>query len=184
MTRTGNIMIISVMERRSEIAPPSRPRCDEGPDPGAVPRWVDPVRRRRRRRRRARRGRGSGRVRQLEELGRREPRRGVVGRHRLGHPDRRVRRPDAGRSSVSDAASSMPRTGLRARCPSGPSSPTMLAGTEASMTIKRGSARRRGRLGPAAFDPAAVAAVDAVEYGASGRLSGCHDRAGRVVRSA
>jgi hypothetical protein len=28
----------------------------------------------------------------------------VVGRHRLGHPDRRVRWPDAGRSSVSDAA--------------------------------------------------------------------------------
>src|SRR4051794_28302443 len=29
---------------------------------------------------------------------------GVVGRHRLGHPDRRIHRPDAGRSSVSDAA--------------------------------------------------------------------------------
>jgi hypothetical protein len=39
--------------------------------------------------------RGNGRVRQLEELGRRDPRRGVVGRHRLGHPDRRVRWPDA-----------------------------------------------------------------------------------------
>ena len=39
-----------------------------------------------------------------KRLGRRDPRRGVVGRHRLGHPDRRVRRPDAGRSSVSDAA--------------------------------------------------------------------------------
>ena len=84
--------------------PPSRPRCDEGPDPDAVPRRVDPARRHRRRRRRAGRGRGNGRVRQLEELGRRDPRRGVVGRHRLGHPDRRVRRPDAGRSSVSDAA--------------------------------------------------------------------------------
>ena len=41
---------------------------------------------------------------ELEGLGRRDPRRGVVGRHRLGHPDRRVRRPAAGRSSVSDAA--------------------------------------------------------------------------------
>ncbi|MEY2442040.1 MAG: hypothetical protein QOJ46_1466 [bacterium] len=28
----------------------------------------------------------------------------MVGRHRLGHPDRRVRWPDAGRSSLSDAA--------------------------------------------------------------------------------
>jgi hypothetical protein len=30
--------------------------------------------------------------------------RGVVERHRLGHPDRRLRWPDAGRSSVADAA--------------------------------------------------------------------------------
>jgi len=37
-------------------------------------------------------------------VGRRDPRRGVVGRHRLGHRHRRARWPDAGRSSVSDAA--------------------------------------------------------------------------------
>ena len=41
---------------------------------------------------------------ELEELGRRDPRRGVGGRHRLGHPDRRVRRPAAGRPGVADAA--------------------------------------------------------------------------------
>jgi hypothetical protein len=29
---------------------------------------------------------------------------GLVGRHRLGHPDRRLRWPDAGRASISDAA--------------------------------------------------------------------------------
>ena len=84
--------------------PPSRPRRDEGPDPHAVPRRVDPARAHRRHRRRAGRRRGNGCLRRLEELGRRDPRRGVVGRHRLGHPDRRVRRPDAGRPSVSDAA--------------------------------------------------------------------------------
>ena len=46
-------------------------------------------------------------------LGHRDPRRGVVGRHRLGHPDRRVRRPDAGRPSVSDAADRGVANGLR-----------------------------------------------------------------------
>jgi putative ABC transport system permease protein len=39
-----------------------------------------------------------------KQLGHRDPRRGVDGRHRLGHPHRRVRRPDAGRPSVPDAA--------------------------------------------------------------------------------
>ena len=43
-------------------------------------------------------------VRQFQELGGRDPCRGVVGRHRLGHPHRRARWPVAGRSSVSDAA--------------------------------------------------------------------------------
>ena len=84
--------------------PPPRARCDEGPDPHAVPRRVDPARRHRRRRRRARRNRRHGRLRRLEGLGRRDPCRGLVGRHRLGHPDRRVRRPAAGRPSVPDAA--------------------------------------------------------------------------------
>ena len=40
----------------------------------------------------------------LEELGRRRSPSRHGRRHRLGHPDRRVRRPDAGGSSVSDAA--------------------------------------------------------------------------------
>ena len=84
--------------------PPPRPRRDKGPDPNAVPRRVDPARRSRRRRRRPRRGRGNSGVRHLEELGRRDPRRSVAGRHRLGHPDRRARRADAGRSSISNAA--------------------------------------------------------------------------------
>jgi hypothetical protein len=39
----------------------------------------------------------------LEELGRRDPRRGVVGRHRLGHPDRRVRWPDMATRSTAHA---------------------------------------------------------------------------------
>ena len=47
---------------------------------------------------------GDGRLRRREALGRRDPRRGVVGRHRLGHPDRRARRPAAGRPRVADAA--------------------------------------------------------------------------------
>jgi hypothetical protein len=59
----ANIMIISVLERRSEIG-----------------------------------------LRQHEALGHRHPRRSLVGRHRLRHPDQRIRWPDAGRSSVSDAA--------------------------------------------------------------------------------
>ena len=118
--------------------PASRPRRDEGPDPDAVPRRVDPARRHRRRRRRAGRGRGNGRLRQLEGLGRRDPRRGVVGRHRLGDPDRRVRRPDAGRSSVSDAADRGIANGLSATRRSAPFTLLALSG--------RARARRRSSL--------------------------------------
>jgi hypothetical protein len=76
-------------------------RPHSGPEDAAVTASVAPLVRRR-----ARSGRSSSasRVRQLEELDHRDPRRGVVGRHRLGHPDRRVRRSDDSRSSVSDAA--------------------------------------------------------------------------------
>ena len=114
--RIANIMIISVLERRSEsasVAPSARRR----PDPDAVPRRVDPARAHRRCGRRARRRRGNGCLRRLEELGRRDPRRGVVGRHRLGHPDRRVRRPDAGRPSVSDAADRGIANGMSSKLP-------------------------------------------------------------------
>jgi hypothetical protein len=41
-----------------------------------------------------------GYLRQHEALGRRHPRRSVVGRHRLRHPDRRVRRPHASHPSL------------------------------------------------------------------------------------
>ena len=54
--------------------------------------------------RRARRRRRNGHLRQLEALAHRDPRRSMDGRHRLGHPDRRVRRPDAGHPSLPDAA--------------------------------------------------------------------------------
>ena len=100
----ANIMIISVLERRSEIglrralgATKAQIRTQFLTESillaviGGIVGVLAGIR-------------GNGHVRQLEELGRRDPRRGVVGRHRLGHPDRRVRRPDAGRSSVSDAA--------------------------------------------------------------------------------
>ena len=57
------------------------------------------------------------RVRRCEGLGGRDPRRGMVGRHRLGPADRRARRPDAGRSSVPDAAHRGPANGLSATVP-------------------------------------------------------------------
>ena len=100
----ANIMIISVLERRSEIGLRRALGATKGQIRTQFLDRVDPARRHRRRRRRARRHRRHGRLRQHEALGRRDPRRGLVGRHRLGDPDRRVRRPDAGRSSVSDAA--------------------------------------------------------------------------------
>ena len=49
--------------------PPSRPRRDEGPDPDAVPRRIDPARAHRRRGRRAGRDRGDGRVRRARRTG-------------------------------------------------------------------------------------------------------------------
>jgi hypothetical protein len=45
-----------------------------------------------------------GHLRQLEELAHRDPRRSMDGRHRVGDPDRRGRRPDAGHPSVPPAA--------------------------------------------------------------------------------
>ena len=57
--------------------PTSRPRGNEEPDTHAVPRGVDPPRRHRQRGRRAGRHRGDGHVRQLEELGRRDPGQGM-----------------------------------------------------------------------------------------------------------
>jgi len=100
----ANIMIISVLERRSEIGLRRALGATRNQIRTQFLAEAILLARHRRRRRRAGRGRGNGRVCQLEGLGHRDTRRGVVGRHRLGHPDRRVRWPDAGRSSVSDAA--------------------------------------------------------------------------------
>nr|WP_259313955.1 ABC transporter permease [Capillimicrobium parvum] len=100
----ANIMIISVLERRSEIGLRRALGATKGQIRTQFLAEAILLSPHRRRRRRAGRGRGNGRVRRLEELGGRDPRRGVVGRHRLGAPDRRARRPDPGRSSVPDAA--------------------------------------------------------------------------------
>jgi hypothetical protein len=100
----ANIMIISVLERRSEIglrralgATKSQIRTQFLGESIllAVIGGIVGV---------GGRGLSDGHLRRLARLGHRDPRRGVVGRHRLGHPDRRVRRPDAGRPSVPDAA--------------------------------------------------------------------------------
>jgi len=61
------------------------------------------------------RGRGNRRVRKFQELGRRDPCRGMVGRHRLGRPHRHARWPAAGRSSVSNAAYSGVANGMTAQ---------------------------------------------------------------------
>ena len=100
----ANIMIISVLERRSEIGLRRALGATKSQIRDAVPQRVDPARAHRRRRRRARRDRRHGHLRRREGLGDRDPGRGVVGRHRLGDPDRRVRRPDAGGPRVADAA--------------------------------------------------------------------------------
>ena len=84
--------------------PPTRPRRDSGANPDAVPGRSDPARRHRGRRRRARRRRSNSRVRQLEGLGRRDPRRCMDRRHSVCDPGRRASWPDAGHSRIADAA--------------------------------------------------------------------------------
>ncbi len=100
----ANIMIISVLERRSEIGLRRALGATKRQIRTQFLSGVDPARGHRRRRRRDRRSRGDGRLRELEGLGRRDPSGGVGGRPRSIDRDRRARRPDARGAGSSTAA--------------------------------------------------------------------------------